>query len=114
MARIIKGFHELCLPISDSGAGNKDWCTHFNGYTGNNSQFYYLLNNGSRLLGDLLDGLIPAEFYFDTEVKCHEAMAAYYRSHGTEYPYMDEWSAAIAANMTTTRKVHESQVMRFE
>ena len=112
MARTIRDFHELRLPISDNGHTDNsgaDWCTRHKGIV----EFYYLLNNGSRLLGDLLDGLIPAEFYFDTEAKCHEAMAAYYRSHGKEYPYMDEWSAAIVGNTTTTRKVHESQVMRF-
>ena len=115
MARIIKDFYELRLPISDNGHTDNsgaDWCTRHKAVT----EFYYLLNNGSRLLGDLLDGLKTEEFYFDTEVKCHEAMQAYYMSHGVKYPYMDEWAVALSGNTTPTEKidVNESQVMRFK
>ena len=114
MARIIKDFYELYLPISDNGHTDNsgaDWCTRHKAAT----QFYYLLNDGSRLLGDLLDGLKTEEFYFDTEVLCHEAMSSYYSQHNVLYPYISEWREA-RAKMFDAKPAddNESQVMRFK
>lgn len=111
---VIKDFHELWVPASDSdGAYGSDWCSYDKDLNG----LYYLLNDGSNTLADLVAGPNPKEFYFKTSEDCHWAMAQYYISHGKKYPYMDEWDAVTGISNTVADlnvNVGGSKVMRFK
>ena len=103
-------FHELRLPISENGVGEQDWST----CDADNVCLYYLLNDGSNRLSFLFDALDNDEFYFDTEVLCHEAMADYYWHHNVLYPYISEWREARATMFGAKPATINSQVMRFK
>ena len=91
-----------------SDGTTEDWTSH-----GTNMPLYYLLNDGSHELGDLLEGLDPKDFYFRTEALCHAHMAIYYRKHNVEYPYTDEWLACSTDAALGIRPAGESQIMEF-
>lgn len=118
MINIITDFHELNAPISDGGCGD-DWCTN-NKYSA--PSYYYLLNDNSNQLGDLLTGLKQHQFYFDSECDCHTAAAKYYQHHGLGYPYNSEWLQAVRRNhggggdvkSSHDANIIESQVMEFK
>ena len=116
MVKIIKDFVELNLPMMDGDAGD-DWCMS-NKYTA--PSFYYLLNDNSNTLGDLLTGLKQHQFYFDSEVECHSAGTLYYEHHGHDYPYNSHYLRALRAvrdkgsDSSNDVNIIESQTMEFE
>lgn len=110
LAKQTTEFHSLRLPYSDGGGGNQDWCTCDKDTMG----MWYLLNDGSNTLGDLMDGLKVREFYFNTEEEAYKALYQYYAHHGVPYPYIDEWLDLVGLNSDRDAIDEEgSQVMVF-
>lgn len=86
-------FYELGRPTLD-GLAEKEWVA----FDDNDTGMLYLLN-GNRYelvnINEIPDNKIAKEIYFESEAACHAAMAEYYYSHNTLYPYMAEWRIAI-------------------
>ena len=109
------GFFSMCAPHKDGGYDNH-WVS-----CGDNGKavMYYLLNDGSDLLGDL-DTASVADvakyFYFDTEIECHRALYRYYTVHGVDNPHIGRYNEIINEQpivLDDTQTIVVSEVMEF-
>jgi hypothetical protein len=102
-------FHELAAPSLDCLDDNS-WCV----CDIDASSVYYLLNDGTLDLGDLLSGLDTKWIYFNTEAECHAMAAKYYDRFGRNYPYMDEWAGCMAPDGKQVDEAVEEAVVQSE
>lgn len=107
----ITEFQDLDPPVSDHHTGTIDWFVRVT----NNNDAYYIMNDGSETLGDLMHHASKV-FYFDTKLEAYEASFAFYVANGTKaYPHFAEWmDEKNGTKAKITNNGIQSQHMRFD